>query len=450
MDGFRAQVRANDPGSFIEQYLKPLFFRKTSDASTKRRHREFTSAKDFWANDGEIMLREVRLKDFRLTDWFPRAPGVYWSREAERARDMAMAGPTNDDPYLGRYFSPRDKMGLIERGGIGSLRLLPRKIDDHVCWLGTALSGTECHQGVPLAIPKTVMDDAGVEWGDRVTVEGRVRFLKDAGLDDAAGEVHHARPVIVFVDKLSGVTTKDALDPIIISPVALFEHVDKDKHRYDRAQYTFVQCAAGIDDELDAVGEWIGRYAEKHSGRVITNFDEQRPVLADAPLSYQRLVARTYDKTVIQQFNGDIKAERIDLLVRKSVVQFGDTHVKNNINVGGSAIINIDSVLNNVNQTIGGAPGLNEAQKSQLDSLVTSLKSDLEALKASHADEVQEIASALEKAVANAAKSQQERKKSLLELSAKGLKEAAELVKDVAPAVLLTAGQIAKFIAGLP
>ncbi len=107
------------------------------------------------------MLREVRLKDFRLTDWFLRAPGVYWSREAERARDMAMAGPTNDDPYLGRYFSPRDKMGLIERGGIGSLRLLPRKIDDHVCWLGTALSGTECHQGVPLAIPKTVMDDAG-------------------------------------------------------------------------------------------------------------------------------------------------------------------------------------------------------------------------------------------------------------------------------------------------
>ncbi len=72
----------------------------------------------------------------------------------------------------------------------------------------------------------------GVEWGDRVTVEGRVRFLKDAGLDDAASEVHHARPVIVFVDKLSGVTTKDTLwIRIIISPVALFEHVDKDKHR---------------------------------------------------------------------------------------------------------------------------------------------------------------------------------------------------------------------------
>jgi hypothetical protein len=36
-----------------------------------------------------------------------------------------------------------------------------------------------------------------------------------------------------------------------------------------------------------------------------------------------------------------------------------------------------------------------------------------------------------------------------LELSAKGLKEAAETVKDVAPAILTTAGLIARFITGL-
>jgi hypothetical protein len=60
-----------------------------------------------------------------------------------------------------------------------------------------------------------------------------------------------------------------------------------------------------------------------------------------------------------------------------------------------------------------------------------------------------ERTAALEKAVAHASKPPQERKKSILELSAKGLKDAAETVKDVAPAILTTAGLIANFITGL-
>jgi len=454
MDGFRAHVRAMNPRRFLAQYLSPLFFRKTKAERKKSDYQEFESAQAFWANDGKVMLGEVSLKNFRLTDWFPRAPGVYWGPRAAMARDEVMMRPLNDDPYLGKYVSPASKMGLIEEGGIGSIRLRPRKIDDDICWLATALTGTEghameCHQGVPLAVPKTAFDEAGVNWGDQVVIDGSVRFLQDVGLTDTAAYVHHARPLIVYVDKITGAKPKKGLGPIIITPVALFESFESDERRYDRAQYTFVQCPAGEDSVLDAAGEWIGKYAEKFSGRIITNFDEQRPILADAPLSYQKLVAKTYDKTLIEHFSGTIQTAKIDRLVQKSVVQFGDTNVENNINVGGSAIINIDSALNNVNQAIGGAPGLNDEQKSQMESLVTSLKVDLERIKASHADEVKEITSALEKVVANAAKPQVERKKSILELSAKGLKDAAETVKDAAPAILTTAGLIAKFITGL-
>ena len=59
------------------------------------------------------------------------------------------------------------------------------------------------------------------------------------------------------------------------------------------------------------------------------------------------------------------------------------------------------------------------------------------------------IADALNKAVSQATKSPQERKPKLLELTANGLKEAATLVKDVAPSILATAGLIAKFVVGL-
>lgn len=119
------------------------------------------------------------------------------------------------------------------------------------------------------------------------------------------------------------------------------------------------------------------------------------------------------------------------------------------INVGGSAIINIDSVLSNVTQTIGATPGLDSAQKSQLEGLVQSLRADLDKLAASHTDETKAIAEALEKAVANASKAPQDRKQGLLQLSAKGLKDAAELVKDVAPTILNTAHLISNFIVGL-
>ena len=119
------------------------------------------------------------------------------------------------------------------------------------------------------------------------------------------------------------------------------------------------------------------------------------------------------------------------------------------IKVGGPAIINIDTVLSNVTQTIGSSSGLDPAQKAQLEALVQSLKADLDKLQARHPDETQEIAAALEKAVASATKPPEQRKPSILQLSANGLKEAAELVKDIAPTVLTTAGLIAKFIVGL-
>ena len=83
----------------------------------------------------------------------------------------------------------------------------------------------------------------------------------------------------------------------------MFESADENEQHYERAQYTFVQCIAGADSELDAAGEWITKYAEKFSGRIITNFDEQRPMLSNAPLSYQKLVARTYDKAVFNHYS---------------------------------------------------------------------------------------------------------------------------------------------------
>jgi hypothetical protein len=276
-NGSRVTARALSPSRFIAQYLSPLLFWRTYADSSLRDSKEIASEEQFWRKAGNLILETVRLAGLRLTDWFPRVPGVYWSRHAQRVREEAYSRGFFTDPQLGNYVSPNLKMNLIEEGGIGTIRLRPRKIDGEVCWLATAMTGTECHSGIPLAIPDRVLRKAGVLWGNRVDLHGRVRFLQEADLDDIADRVHHARPLIVFVDELKGVVTRRSHEPIIIAPVALFETKDSRAYRnYREAQYTFVQCAAGHDSELDAAADWIEKYATLHGGRVITNSGSQR------------------------------------------------------------------------------------------------------------------------------------------------------------------------------
>jgi len=105
--------------------------------------------------------------------------------------------------------------------------------------------------------------------------------------------------------------------------------------------------------------------------------------------------------------------------------------------------------LNNVSQTISAADGLSTAKSRNFEEMVKSLRTELDGLKTTHPDETKEIADAVQKAVAAASKPPEERKKSLLQLSANGLKEAAELVKRHCSNVLTTAGLIAKFVVGL-
>jgi hypothetical protein len=451
-NGAHVGAPADMPHRFIAQHVASVLYQNTVVDNPRFGWDTVQSEEEFWHNSRKLMLNEVQLPDFTLTDWFPRAPGVFWSGRAFGVRAHVWSTEERWDNELGEYYSPLAKGDLIEDGGLGTIRLLPRKIDGEECWFATALKGLECHAGIPLMIPDRLLRRSGAKWGDRISLVGRVRFLHETGLQDTAASIHHARPLIVFVEHIERVHVRSSHADIVITPVALFDTLDESqvKYRYGRAGYAFVQCIAGSDPELNTATDWIERYVDKHRGQVITNFDQQRPILAGAPLSYQRLVDNSYDRSIVKGYAGNILIERIEQLHASITYQhIGDTHVGHKINVNGPAIINIDSVLRNVTQTIGDSRGLNPLQKTELESLIATMHSQLKGLAASHAEETKEIVDALEKAVSKAAAPSPEKKRSLLELSAKGLKDAAELVRDIAPDVAITAGQIAAFILGL-
>ncbi len=435
---------AFSPRTFVHQLLQVFMSTSTKGKKAKGDTEKlvFNSEQDFWNNLN--LLADVSLESFRISDWFPRTPGLYWKQEAAHARLHIEGNKSDRNDALGSYYKPAFKSELIESGGIGSIRLRPRQIDDEFCWYGTAYTGRFCHMGVPLIIPERLLRKTGLTWGECVTLTGRVRFLQNVGLEEISNQQSGTRPLILFVEKIEGGAKKKP-EPFFVSPVVMFKR-EKEWIDYGyppQHQYTFVNCEPTEAQLSDAAG-WMERYAAQFEGELVTNFDEQSPLLADAPLSYQRLLTKTYDKPIIQNLLGKVVIKSLKHLEVKEMVM-----TQNNVKVGGNAIINIDSELKNVTQTINASTGLKSKQKLKLDDLVQQLKAELKPIEASHSEEVQAITESVQKAVNAASKPEAERKKPFIDLSADGLLRTAKLVADVAPAAVHAAGQLATYLQGL-
>jgi hypothetical protein len=119
------------------------------------------------------------------------------------------------------------------------------------------------------------------------------------------------------------------------------------------------------------------------------------------------------------------------------------------ITTGDNAIVGIDSRLNKVTMTIGSSERLTDEQREDLGKRVDSLNKLLIGIKDSHAQEVSLVISRLEELMKQIDKPVSERKKSILDISASGLLEAAKSVSDVVPGLIETARKIAEFVGTL-
>ena len=134
---------------------------------------------------------------------------------------------------------------------------------------------------------------------------------------------------------------------------------------------------------------------------------------------------------------GDYAGGNIDK--RKGTFVSGDQFTMSG-NFSG-AILNIKSTLTNVSQSIGAAPVGDAATKAQLQQLIEQLSTELQKAPAEKASEAEAVAETAKAAVEQAMKSQPN--KTLVQISAEGLKQAAQNLAAVLPTVLPIATQIA-------
>jgi hypothetical protein len=95
----------------------------------------------------------ISLREFYVCDWFPRTPGVFWTNSGVDARHSVYNWANGNDPELEHYLLPEAKVSLVETGGVGNVRLLPKAVDGVRCWFATAVRDNFCDAGIPLGRP---------------------------------------------------------------------------------------------------------------------------------------------------------------------------------------------------------------------------------------------------------------------------------------------------------
>ena len=111
------------------------------------------------------------------------------------------------------------------------------------------------------------------------------------------------------------------------------------------------------------------------------------------------------------------------------------------------AIVNIKSTLTNVQQSIGDIHSQDATTKAELVNLIKQLSESLQKVPAEKGEQAEAVAASAQ-ALVEQAKSEKPNK-TMLQITGEGLKQAAQNLADVMPAVVTIASQIVMNIAKL-
>ncbi len=126
-----------------------------------------------------------------------------------------------------------------------------------------------------------------------------------------------------------------------------------------------------------------------------------------------------------------------------TIIIQGDVTLGDQFNFSGDfrgAVLNIKSTLNQVNQRVAAMPGVDESLKAELQQFIAQLSAALQPLPPERTEAAEAVAQAAQLLVNEATEAHPNR--TILQISGEGLKQAAQSLADLAPAVVTLAAQV--------
>ncbi len=253
--------------------------------------------------EGDIIV----LKNFQLSPWCPRLPGLYWTSVGKRVREIT-SHLLKNSKVLGFHFEPFTKMQRMERGGLGTIRLSKH---DRLRLYGATTSG-KLDAAVPVLVSSNVAGNL-LRFSKRnplmeVDLRGSLRIIPKIYLPDRWSP--HIPKICLYVNSILN-AEKYISDFALNANAWTIYHDPRARNTVKRFGYTY--CPFNPVDEssiIEATGwisEYIGKYT-KGRGFPLTDYDEQTCRFESAVLPLANVMEGNIDYDAL----GSLFGGRID------------------------------------------------------------------------------------------------------------------------------------------
>jgi hypothetical protein len=256
--------------------LGPIFFK------TRRKNPKI--------KEGDVVV----LKNFQLSPWSPRYPGLYWTRSGEEIRNLT-ANRLKHDKVLGLHFDPDDKRERMLRGGMGTVRLARH---DRLNVYGATTSG-KIDAAIPVVVSSNVTKNI-IRFTKKyplmeVDLRGVVRIVP------LTYQLYHWSPHIpklcLYVSSILNVN-KYISDFSLEASAWTIYHNPKTNKPKRKFGYTYCHFNPIEESNIIDATDWIDSYIDtytKGNGIALTDYDEITPRFRTAVLPLSNVMEGNVD-----------------------------------------------------------------------------------------------------------------------------------------------------------
>lgn len=329
------------------------------------------SNQQFWGSsidDALYVGQVISLKKFRLLEWIPSSPGLYFTDNAEQQRKEALKSyhewSREKDRGFARFFQPQKKLDVIElrpnekmgmvQGGYGCLRVAPKIINTSLQYFLCASSNGIGHEGIPLVLNQNQYEKVIINIKDGkvpvVNIIGRLMILSKE-LSPIKLEYHKGVPKFyIEIEELEIINeenSESALVSVAITYSKAEEFLRSNMFSYSFCSFSPTKKNKDLQEAVSWLQDYAQRYSHDRNPVIIGDFDEEFVHFENVEFPIQQIA------------KGNIPLDK--LIYFKELFHFnineyymGDKNVVTNSNIGfiGSNSIVSGNTFNQTNYSI--------------------------------------------------------------------------------------------------